>query len=121
MAITVISYAPVGHSYFHTPSPLRGTPSILEGEFASRSTASRSAFDGKETAPPLSGAPSGELEMDFLAERGGCSVGAGAYDTNLTVTGAYDHFAGSVICANIYIIAKFYINCKLCCIRHKCI
>ena len=46
--ITVISYAPVGHSYFHTPSPLRGTPSILEGEFASRS-----AFDGKETAPPL--------------------------------------------------------------------
>ena len=41
------------HSYFHTPSPLRGTPSILEGEFASRSTASRSAFDGKETAPPL--------------------------------------------------------------------
>ena len=53
MAITVISYAPVGHSYFHTPSPLRGTPSILEGELASRSTASRSAFDGKETAPPL--------------------------------------------------------------------
>ncbi len=35
MAITVISYAPVGHSYFHTPSPLRGTPSILEGELAS--------------------------------------------------------------------------------------
>ena len=71
MAITVISYAPVGHSYFHTPSPLRGTPSILEGELASRSTASRSAFDGKETAPPLSGVPSGEIEMNFLAERGG--------------------------------------------------
>ena len=53
MAITVISYTPVGHSYFHTPPSLRDTPSILEGELASRSTASRSAFDGKETAPPL--------------------------------------------------------------------
>ena len=48
MAITVISYTPVGHSYFHTPPSLRDTPSILEGELASRS-----AFDGKETAPPL--------------------------------------------------------------------
>ena len=55
MAITVISYAPVGHSYFHTPPA------------------------------------------------------TGAFDTNLTVTGAYDHFAGSVICANIYIIALFYV------------
>ena len=54
MAITVISYAPVGHSYFHTPPAFQATPSILEGELASRSTASRSAFDGKETAPPLS-------------------------------------------------------------------
>ena len=63
MAITVISYAPVGHSYFHTPLSVivtfirprqqAATPSILEGELASRSTASRSAFDGKETAPPL--------------------------------------------------------------------
>jgi uncharacterized protein (DUF2126 family) len=53
MAITVISYAPVGHSYFHTPPAFQATPSILEGELASRSTASRSAFDGKETAPPL--------------------------------------------------------------------
>ena len=34
----------------------------------------------------------------------------GAYDTNLTVTGAYDHFAGSVICANIYIIAFSFVN-----------
>jgi len=105
MAITVISYAPVGHSYFHTPSPLRGTPSILEGELASRSTASRSAFDGKETAPPLSGVPSGEIVKGYPRKARGCSVGAGAYDTNLTETGAYDHFAGSVICANIYIIA----------------
>ena len=48
MAITVISYAPVGHSYFHTPPAFQATPSILEGELASRS-----AFDGKETAPPL--------------------------------------------------------------------
>ena len=67
MAITVISYAPVGHSYFHTPPAFQATPSLredihiyfpqrgprLEGELASRSTASRSAFDGKETAPPL--------------------------------------------------------------------
>ena len=60
MAITVISYTPVGHSYFHTPPAFQATPSILEGELASRSTASRSAFDGKETAPPLSGVPSGE-------------------------------------------------------------
>ena len=71
MAITVISYAPVGHSYFHTPPSVIVTfirpppfgvlprsarlPYLfspkgprLEGELASRS-----AFDGKETAPPL--------------------------------------------------------------------
>ena len=30
----------------------------------------------------------------------------GAYDTNLTVTGAYDYFAETVICANCYIVAK---------------
>ncbi len=32
MAITVISYAPVGHSYFHTPPAASCAPSILEGE-----------------------------------------------------------------------------------------
>ena len=68
MAITVISYAPVGHSYFHTP-------------------------------------PAASCHPRRFAR--GCREATGAYDTNLTVTGAYDHFAGSVICANIYIIAMF--------------
>ena len=55
--LKLLSYAPVASRH----------PLILEGELACHSTASRSAFDGKETAPPLSGVPSGELEMDFLA------------------------------------------------------
>ena len=52
MAITVISYAPVGHSYFHTPPAFQATPSILEGELASRSTARRSAFIVTFIRPP---------------------------------------------------------------------
>ena len=47
------SYAPSLLSLYHTPPSLRDTPSILEGELACHFTASRSAFDGKETAPPL--------------------------------------------------------------------
>ena len=34
-------------------------------------------FDGKEMALPLSGVPSGELEMDFLAKRGSTPKGGG--------------------------------------------
>ena len=30
MAITVISYTPGGHSYFHTPPAFQATPSILK-------------------------------------------------------------------------------------------
>jgi hypothetical protein len=58
-------HTPPGFS--HTPPSLRATSPNLGEELACHSTASRSAFDGKETAPPLSGVPSGELEMDFLA------------------------------------------------------
>ena len=67
MAITVISYALSVIVTFIRPRQQAATPSLreeylfylpqrgprLEGELASRSTASRSAFDGKDTAPPL--------------------------------------------------------------------
>ena len=65
-------------------------------------------FDGKEMAPPLSEVPSGEIVKGYPRVARGCREATGAYDTNLTVTGAYDHFAGSVICANIYIIAYYF-------------
>ena len=91
MAITVISYAPGGHSYFHTPPAASCHPLYLRGGTVSLpSKAERLAVERLANSP---------------SKKRGCSVGAGAYDTNLTVTGAYDHFAGSVICANIYIIA----------------
>ncbi len=71
MAITVISYAPVGHSYFHTP-------------------------------PAASCHP--------LAPRGGVAKRRGRMIITSKKPGAYDHFAGGVICANIYIVAFFNSN-----------
>ena len=60
----------------HYLFPQRGPR--LERELACHSTASRSAFEGNETAPPLEGVAA-ELATQ-----------TGAYDTNLTVTGSYE-------------------------------